>query len=100
MYFYPFPFLTFKYLAQYHYDTFFIQADAVLDEDSSEHEGDGLWPFRSFVEQLILDMFDPGKLSMHLVRFRTFFLVLHPIDSPMIFFCPQFGRFATGVLWL
>lgn len=76
-----------------------IQADAVLDEDSSEHEGDGLWPFRSFVEQLILDMFDPGKFSMHLVRFRTFFSGFHPIDNPVnIYF--QFGRFAMGSLWL
>ncbi|OMO61314.1 SNF2-related protein [Corchorus olitorius] len=33
--------------------------DAVTDEDSSDHDGDGRWPFRSFVEQLILDMFDP-----------------------------------------
>ncbi|GLT87547.1 hypothetical protein SLE2022_056260 [Rubroshorea leprosula] len=33
--------------------------DAVAEEDSSEHDGDGRWPLRSFVEQLILDMFDP-----------------------------------------
>ncbi|XVF56738.1 hypothetical protein PTKIN_Ptkin06aG0144500 [Pterospermum kingtungense] len=33
--------------------------DTVADEDSSDHDGDGRWPFRSFVEQLILDMFDP-----------------------------------------
>ncbi|PPD71072.1 hypothetical protein GOBAR_DD32050 [Gossypium barbadense] len=33
--------------------------DAVTDEDSSDHDGDGRWPFHSFVEQLILDMFDP-----------------------------------------
>ncbi|XP_022718724.1 TATA-binding protein-associated factor BTAF1-like isoform X2 [Durio zibethinus] len=32
--------------------------DAVIDEDGSDHDGDGQWPFRSFVEQLILDMFD------------------------------------------
>ncbi|XP_008219029.1 PREDICTED: TATA-binding protein-associated factor BTAF1 [Prunus mume] len=29
------------------------------DEDNFEHDGDGRWPFHSFVEQLILDMFDP-----------------------------------------
>ncbi|XP_048226169.1 TATA-binding protein-associated factor BTAF1 [Ricinus communis] len=29
------------------------------DEDSFEHDGDGKWPFRGFVEQLMLDMFDP-----------------------------------------
>lgn len=40
---------------------------ALLDinhgEDSLEHDGDGRWPFHSFFEQLILEMFDPGKLS-------------------------------------
>ncbi|KAK3004171.1 hypothetical protein RJ639_019909 [Escallonia herrerae] len=36
-----------------------LPTDAVSDEDSSEHDGDGAWPFQSFVEQLILDMFDP-----------------------------------------
>ncbi|KAF5725765.1 DNA binding ATP binding nucleic acid bindin isoform 1 [Tripterygium wilfordii] len=30
-----------------------------FDEDSYAHDGDGQWPFHSFVEQLILDMFDP-----------------------------------------
>ena len=30
------------------------------DEDSLDHDKDGLWPFHSFVEQLLLDMFDPG----------------------------------------
>ncbi|CAL2263435.1 unnamed protein product [Prunus armeniaca] len=29
------------------------------DEENFEHDGDGRWPFHSFVEQLILDMFDP-----------------------------------------
>lgn len=29
------------------------------DEDNFEHDGDGRWPFRGFVEQIILDMFDP-----------------------------------------
>lgn len=31
------------------------------DEDGLEHDGDGQWPFHTFVEQLIIDMFDPGK---------------------------------------
>ena len=35
--------------------------DVNNDEDSLEHDGDGRWPFRSFFEQLILDIFDPGK---------------------------------------
>ncbi|XP_050367441.1 TATA-binding protein-associated factor BTAF1 [Argentina anserina] len=29
------------------------------DEENLEQDGDGRWPFHSFVEQLILDMFDP-----------------------------------------
>uniref|UniRef100_A0A5B7A9A6 Putative TATA-binding protein-associated factor BTAF1 isoform X2 n=1 Tax=Davidia involucrata TaxID=16924 RepID=A0A5B7A9A6_DAVIN len=33
--------------------------DGILDEDSCDFDGDGGWPFHSFVEQLILDMFDP-----------------------------------------
>lgn len=36
-----------------------VPVDDILDEDSFEHDGDDQWPFRSFVEQLILDMFDP-----------------------------------------
>lgn len=34
------------------------------DEENFEHDGDGRWPFHSFVEQLILDMFDPGWLLL------------------------------------
>lgn len=33
--------------------------DTVSDEDSFDSDGDGVWPFQSFVEQLLLDMFDP-----------------------------------------
>lgn len=33
--------------------------DAVLD-DAFDYDGDGRWPFQSFVEQLIVDMFDPS----------------------------------------
>ncbi|KAK4573373.1 hypothetical protein RGQ29_031366 [Quercus rubra] len=33
--------------------------DVNNDEDSLENDGDGRWPFRSFFEQLILDIFDP-----------------------------------------
>lgn len=33
--------------------------DAIVDEDNIEPDGDGSWPFQHFVEQLILDMFDP-----------------------------------------
>lgn len=38
--------------------------DTMSDDESSENDGDGGWPFRSFVEQLLIDMFDPGKLSL------------------------------------
>ncbi|XP_072972272.1 TATA-binding protein-associated factor BTAF1 isoform X2 [Typha angustifolia] len=34
-------------------------ADAITDEDNSEYDDNGRWPFRQFVEQLIHDMFDP-----------------------------------------
>ncbi|KAK7312063.1 hypothetical protein VNO77_35609 [Canavalia gladiata] len=33
--------------------------DVSHDEDGFEHDGDGQWPFHTFVEQLIIDMFDP-----------------------------------------
>ncbi|XP_058072193.1 TATA-binding protein-associated factor BTAF1 [Magnolia sinica] len=36
-----------------------VLTDAFVDEESSEHDGNGRWPFRHFVEQLIHDMFDP-----------------------------------------
>jgi len=35
--------------------------DVNHDDDGFEHDGDGQWPFHTFVEQLIIDMFDPGK---------------------------------------
>lgn len=35
------------------------------DEDNLENDRDGWWPFHSFVEQLIVDMFDPGKLTLY-----------------------------------
>lgn len=43
------------------------------DEDGFEHDGNGQWPFSTFVEQLIIDMFDPGKrlsLLSHFVQFE------------------------------
>ncbi|XAR57644.1 Nucleoplasmin ATPase [Bertholletia excelsa] len=36
-----------------------LPSDSIFDEDSFEHDGDGGWPFHNFVEQLIMDMFDP-----------------------------------------
>ncbi|CAA3010787.1 TATA-binding -associated factor BTAF1 isoform X1 [Olea europaea subsp. europaea] len=33
--------------------------DGVSDEDSFENDGYGGWPFQCFVEQLLVDMFDP-----------------------------------------
>ena len=36
-------------------------SDPILDEDGFEHDGEGGWPFHNFVEQLIIDMFDPSK---------------------------------------
>ncbi|KAF6176669.1 hypothetical protein GIB67_034531 [Kingdonia uniflora] len=36
-----------------------MSMDVVLDENGFGHDGEGHWPFQYFVEQLILDMFDP-----------------------------------------
>lgn len=35
--------------------------DTISDEESFENDGDGYWPFQSYVEQLLIDMFDPGE---------------------------------------
>nr|GME00650.1 TATA-binding protein-associated factor BTAF1 isoform X1 [Ipomoea batatas] len=36
-----------------------MHLDTVSDEDGLESDADGCWPFQSFVEQLMVDMFDP-----------------------------------------
>ncbi|GAB4851956.1 btaf1 RNA polymerase II, B-TFIID transcription factor-associated, 170kDa [Ancistrocladus abbreviatus] len=36
-----------------------VVPDSATDDESIEHDGDGRWPFHSFVEQLLVDMFDP-----------------------------------------
>ncbi|CAN4076462.1 unnamed protein product [Withania somnifera] len=36
-----------------------LLCENISDEDGLEYDGDKIWPFQSFVEQLILDMFDP-----------------------------------------
>ncbi|RRT74286.1 hypothetical protein B296_00021135 [Ensete ventricosum] len=36
-------------------------ADTILDEDGSEHDQNGRWPFHHFVEQLVHDIFDPSN---------------------------------------
>ncbi|KVH91540.1 hypothetical protein Ccrd_006435 [Cynara cardunculus var. scolymus] len=46
--------------------------DAIPDEDVPEHEKDGTWPFHNIVEQLILDIFDPGKLLVIDVHCSSF----------------------------
>jgi TATA-binding protein-associated factor len=43
-----------------------MQADAD-EEDNLEHDGDGRWPFHGFVEQLIVDMFDPGEFFVFIL---------------------------------
>ncbi|KAJ4974502.1 hypothetical protein NE237_007676 [Protea cynaroides] len=42
-----------------------VSMDAPLDEDGFENDGDGRWPFHNFVEQLILDVFDPSWEVRH-----------------------------------
>ncbi|XP_047094513.1 TATA-binding protein-associated factor BTAF1 isoform X1 [Lolium rigidum] len=34
-------------------------SDTVVDEDNTEYSDSGRWPFQQFVDQLLLDMFDP-----------------------------------------
>ncbi|GAA0152941.1 hypothetical protein LIER_11297 [Lithospermum erythrorhizon] len=36
-----------------------VLGDTASDEDILENETEGVWPFQGFVEQLLLDMFDP-----------------------------------------
>ncbi|GMH10882.1 hypothetical protein Nepgr_012723 [Nepenthes gracilis] len=36
-----------------------VVEDSAVDEDTIEHDGDERWPFHSFVEQLLVDIFDP-----------------------------------------
>lgn len=33
--------------------------DTISDDETSENDGDGGWPFQSFVDQLLIDIFDP-----------------------------------------
>lgn len=50
--------------------------DVNHDEDGFEHDGDGQWPFSTFVEQLIIDMFDPGKCFTPFITFLGFYIYL------------------------
>lgn len=50
-----------------------MQVDA--DEDNFEHDGDGRWPFRGFVEQIILDMFDPSEFVYILLGVVLYYAV-------------------------
>ncbi|XP_073120900.1 TATA-binding protein-associated factor BTAF1 [Henckelia pumila] len=36
-----------------------LVTDTISDDDNIENDGDGGWPFQSFVEQLLIDIFDP-----------------------------------------
>lgn len=45
------------------------------DEDCLEHDGDARWPFHGFFEQLILDLFDPGK-PFYFPSLSLFFFVI------------------------
>ncbi|KAJ7964144.1 TATA-binding protein-associated factor BTAF1 [Quillaja saponaria] len=42
-----------------------VYMDVSHDEDGLEHDGEGRWPFHSFVEQLMLDMFSPAWEVRH-----------------------------------
>lgn len=51
----------------------------IINEEDIEPDGDGRWPFHSFVEQLILDMFDPGKV--HVLVPYTFYFYFYLLRS-------------------
>lgn len=53
-----------------------MHLDTVSDEDGLESDGDGCWPFQSFVEQLMLDMFDPCKQLFNVTAFGIFMIFL------------------------
>ncbi|RZC50868.1 hypothetical protein C5167_019290 [Papaver somniferum] len=42
-----------------------VPIEDVLDDGSVECDGDGRWPFQNFIEQLILDLFDPNWEIRH-----------------------------------
>ncbi|KAF9615352.1 hypothetical protein IFM89_023003 [Coptis chinensis] len=42
-----------------------IFMDVVIDDDAFDYDGEGQWPFQNFIEQLILDMFDPNWEVRH-----------------------------------
>ncbi|MCL7026697.1 hypothetical protein MKW94_014094 [Papaver nudicaule] len=42
-----------------------VPIEDVLDDGSVECDGDGRWPFQNFMEQLILDLFDPNWEVRH-----------------------------------
>lgn len=73
-----------------------MQVDA--DEDNFEHDGDGRWPFRGFVEQIILDMFDPSEFVYILLGVVLYYAVHNQLILSLKIYL-QFGRFAMVVLW-
>lgn len=76
--------------------------EAIVDDDSTEADGDGRWPFGYFVELLILDMFDSGKCfagkpTLLFWEFGRFFWMASL--QCLILSLGQFGRFAMAALW-
>lgn len=51
-----------------------MHLDTVSDEDGLESDADGCWPFQSFVEQLMVDMFDPCKQLFNAITCRIFMI--------------------------
>lgn len=74
--------------------------DVNHDDDGFEHDGDGQWPFHTFVEQLIIDMFDSGK-HFSLCHFLYHDALSTAVFSHLFMFfeclyikcCWQFGRY-------
>lgn len=75
----------------------FLQTDS-FDEDNLEHDGDGRWPFHSFVEQLILDMFDPGRYFFCAARFEYFSVLTRFSHATYILYAIKLFQFLACLL--
>ncbi|KAI4370311.1 hypothetical protein MLD38_018674 [Melastoma candidum] len=63
----------------------FSKIDVSLDDDGADFDSDAAWPFSNFVEQLILDMFDPVWEVRHGSIMALREILTHHGDSAGIF---------------
>lgn len=71
-----------------------VLSDAITDEEGIEDDGDEVWPFHSFVEQLILDMFDPVWEVRHGSVMALREILTHQGASAGVFMSDLNGNFA------